>query len=92
MVQKDQDKGLTSKQIHRKRLQAVLAAVLGSFLLFADPPLTSRPPRRADAQGLLSDQHPVQLAEIAVVEKSADHVRRDLLGAERVKLVPRREL
>jgi hypothetical protein len=34
----------------------------------------------------------VQLPEIAVVEKSADHVRRDLLGADRVKLVSGREL
>jgi hypothetical protein len=54
--------------------------------------LPTLPARRTDAQGLRSDQHPVQLPEIAVVEKSADHVRRDLLGAERVKLVPRREL
>jgi hypothetical protein len=41
---------------------------------------------------LLPDQHPLQLPEIAVVEKPADHVRRDLLGTDRVKLVSGREL
>jgi hypothetical protein len=41
---------------------------------------------------LFLDQHPVQLLEIAVVEKPADHVRRDLLGAERGKQVSGREL
>jgi hypothetical protein len=34
----------------------------------------------------------VQLPEIAVIEKPADHVRRDLARAIRVKLVPRRKL
>jgi hypothetical protein len=32
----------------------------------------------------------VKLSEIAVIEKPADHVRRDQLGGERVKLVPGR--
>jgi hypothetical protein len=34
----------------------------------------------------------VQPPKISVIEKTADHVRRDLLGADRVKLVPRHEL
>jgi hypothetical protein len=40
---------------------------------------------------LLLDQHPAQVPEIAVIEKPADHVRWDLLGAERVELVPGQE-
>ena len=34
----------------------------------------------------------MQLLEIAVIEKPADHVRRDLLGGERLKLMSGREL
>jgi hypothetical protein len=34
------------------------------------------------------DQHRLQLPEIAVIEKPADHVRRDLIGADGVELVP----
>jgi hypothetical protein len=40
---------------------------------------------------LLPDQHPLQLLEIAVIEPG-DHVRGDLLGTDRVKLVSGREL
>jgi hypothetical protein len=40
---------------------------------------------------LCPDQHPVQLPEIAVIEKPTDHARRDLLGAGRVKLMSGRE-
>jgi hypothetical protein len=35
---------------------------------------------------------PVQLPEIAIIEKPADHVRRDPLGADQVKLASGREL
>jgi hypothetical protein len=38
---------------------------------------------------LLLNQPPL---EIAVIEKPADHVRRDLRGADRVKLTPGHEL
>jgi hypothetical protein len=34
----------------------------------------------------------VQLPEIVVIEKPADHIRRDLACAVRVKLLPGREL
>jgi hypothetical protein len=34
----------------------------------------------------------VQLLQIAVIERPADHVRQDLLGVDRVKLLPGHEL
>ena len=40
---------------------------------------------------LLFEKHPLQLPEIAMIEKPADHVRRDLRGADRVKLMPGHE-
>lgn len=48
---------------------------------FADPPLRSRPPSHRWRGRLLLDQHLVQLAEIAVIDKPADHVHRDLACA-----------
>jgi hypothetical protein len=57
------------------------------------PLYASRPSAVAPmAQAVFLDEHAVQLPEIAVTEKSADHVRRNQLGADRVKLVSRREL
>jgi hypothetical protein len=55
----DQDKGLASKQIHRKRLPVTLEAALGRLLLFADPKLGDRPPMHRWCRRLLLDQHPV---------------------------------
>jgi hypothetical protein len=51
-----------------------------------------RPPSHRWRRRLLLDQHPVQLSKIALIEKPADHVRRDLACALRVELVPRHEL
>jgi hypothetical protein len=88
----DQDKGLASKQIHRKRLPVTLEAALGRLLLFADPTLGGRLSSHRWRRRLLLDQHPVQLPQLIVIKKPADHVRRDLACALRVKLVPGREL
>jgi hypothetical protein len=59
---------------------------------FADPPLISRLPSHRWRRRLLLDQRPVQLLEIVAIKEPADHVRRDLLGTDRVKLVSGREL
>jgi hypothetical protein len=41
---------------------------------------------------LLLEEHPEQLLEIVAIKEPADHVRRNLLGAERIKRVAGREL
>jgi hypothetical protein len=48
--------------------------------------------RRTDGAGGFFSSGIRQLPEIAVIEKPANHVRRDQLGTKRVKLVPGREL
>jgi hypothetical protein len=50
------------------------------------------PPSHGWRRRLLLDERPVQLPEIGVVEKPADHVRRDLARALLVNLVSGREL
>jgi hypothetical protein len=41
---------------------------------------------------LFLDEHPLQLPEIAAIQKTTHHASRGLLGALPVKLVPGREL
>jgi hypothetical protein len=68
----------------------------GDFALrqvtICQPYAYSRSPSHRGRRRLFLDRRLVQLPEIAVTEKPADHVRRDQLGAERVKLVSGRKL
>jgi hypothetical protein len=59
---------------------------------FASPTLAGRGPPYRWRTRLLFEKHPLELSEIAIIEKPADHVRRDLRGADRVKLMPGHEL
>jgi hypothetical protein len=45
-------------------------------------------PWRRWGRQLLFEKHSLELPEIAIIEKSAGHVRQDLRGADRVKLMP----
>jgi hypothetical protein len=59
---------------------------------FAHPTLCGRPPSRRWHWRPLLKQHVLQLLEIAVIEKPAHHVRRNLACALLVKLVPGHEI
>ena len=59
---------------------------------FACPTLSSCSTPHRRRRRLLFEKHPLELLEIAIIEKPADHVRRDLRGADRVKLMPGHEL
>jgi hypothetical protein len=58
---------------------------------FACPTLSSCSTPHRRRRRLLFEKHPLELLEIAIIEKPADHVRRDLRGADRVKLMPGHE-
>ena len=63
----------------------------GDFALqrssFRDPALPGRLQSHRWRRRLLFDRHTVQLLEITIIEKPADHVRQDLLGAGWGKLM-----
>jgi hypothetical protein len=55
-------------------------------------PSSSRLPSHRGCRRLLLDEHPVKPPKIAVIDKRADHVLRDLACALLIKPVPGREL
>jgi hypothetical protein len=60
--------------------------------MFGRPALSGAGRRTDGAGAFFLISLSVQLPEIAVIEKPADHVRRDQLCADRIKLVPGRKL